>query len=71
MASNPDVTGYSKPIESDRGQDPSPLKATKPPGPAKYATPARHPNPVDAGADNTGKFGGDKARSQRTIKVQP
>lgn len=66
------ASGYSKPIEHERGQNAAPLKAiNKTQKAASYKTPKRHPDPVDAGADSTGKFGGDGAMKIRSPKVQP
>lgn len=68
---NDDVSGYSKPIEHERGQNAAPLKAKSQAKAASYATPKRHPDPVDAGADGTGGFGGDTPMKTRSAKVQP
>lgn len=69
-----DVTGYSKPVEHERGANSSPVGNLGKSGGAKaasYKTPKAHPAPHSNQQLDTGGFGGDKARSQRAIPVQP
>lgn len=69
----PEVTGYAKAIEHERGANATPLGA--PLGvsamPASYAKPGVHPAPHANQVQDTGPHRGDRARTQRAIKVQP
>lgn len=68
----PEVTGYSKSIEHERGANAAPLGA--PLGSAKaasYRKPDVYPPPHSNQNLDTGSFGGDKPMKIRSAKVQP
>lgn len=73
MAKNSDVTGYPQSIEHERGANSAPLKLGKNAGgkAASYKTPKAQPAAHANQELDTGGFGGDKARAQRAIPVQP
>lgn len=73
MGSKSDVTGYPQAVEHERGANAAPLKLNAKAGgkAASYKTPKAQPAPHANQQLDTGGFGGDKARAQRAIPVQP